>query len=197
MIPEPLDASSIPWAGWSFERRKGRAMKTSVRLVVTGLIAIAGALLPAGPAGASPEIDHAQIDETEIGVEDYCGLTVDIRSEGTVTTQLSERFQGEIHIVQTITNEANGRVVYVETSNHQTFEGPMPNPDGTFTSVVTYTGMNVRIYTNHSSVLLEVAGFVSVAVAVDEDDNVVDTDMVIRGLNDDGDSCEAILSAIG
>jgi len=139
-------------------------MNTPMRFTSTTLIALAVSLLPAGAALASPEIHHGGIDETEVGVEDFCGLTVDIRSEGTVTTQDAEAyFQAELHVVQTITNEANGHVVYVEVSNRQRYDDS-DNGDGTFTQVIRFDGVNTRIYTDHSNVLMRVVGSVSVTV---------------------------------
>jgi len=164
---------------------------------MTVLIASLGLLLRVEPAGASPEITHSQIDETEVGVDDFCGLTVDTLSTGTITTQLAENFQAEVHLVQAITNEANGEVVYVETSNHQRFEDLGPNEDGTTTFVQTYEGVNSRIYTDHSSVLLTVAGSVSLTVTVDQDDHVVDIELVTHGRYDDREACDVIGAAIG
>jgi hypothetical protein len=172
-------------------------MRTAMRFVVTTLFALAASFLPARVAGASPEIDHARIDGAEVGVEDFCGLTVDIMSKGTVTTWLADGFQAEIHVLQTITNEANGHVVYVETSNRQRVDDPVDNGDGTFTQVLTFDGMNARIYTDHSNVLMRVAGFVSIAFTVDGDDNQIDEVVVTHGQYDDRDSCEVIVSAIG
>ena len=172
-------------------------MRTAIRLVVTTFLALAASFLPIRVAGASPEIEHARIDETEIGVEDFCGLTVDIRSEGTFTTQdAGAYFQAEVHAVQTITNEANGHVVYVEGSNRQRYDNS-DNGHGTSTLVVTFEGMNSRIYTDHSSILMRVVGFVSVTVTVDADDNVIDHVLVTHGQYDDRDSCDAIVAAIG
>jgi hypothetical protein len=172
-------------------------MKTLMRFASTTLIALAVSLFQAGAAAASPEIDHARIDETEVGVEDFCGFTVDIQSRGTFTTQLADSFQAEVHVVQTITNEANGHAVYVETSDRQWYGGSVGNGDGTFTQVITFDGMNARIYTDHSNVLMRVVGFVSVAVTVDADDNVIDHVLVTHGQYDDRDSCDVIVRAIG
>jgi hypothetical protein len=172
-------------------------MRTPLRIASSTLFAFAVALLPAGAAGASPEIDHGRIDETEVGVEDFCGFTVDIQTRGTFTTQLAFNFQAEVHVVQTITNEANGHVVYLGTSDRQLVGGLVDNGDGTFTQVITFDGMNARIYTDHSNVLMRVAGFVSITVTVDADDNVIDHVLVTHGQYDDRDSCEVIASAIG
>src|SRR5262245_20413832 len=173
-------------------------MKTSLRFASTILIALAVPLFQAEAAAASPEIDHGRFDETEVGV-DFCGLTVDIQSRGTFTTWLADPggFRAEVHDVQTITNEANGHVVYVESSNRQWYGDSVDNGDGTFTQVITFNGMNARIYTDHSNVLLRVVGLVSVTVTVDADDNEIDHVLVTHGQYEDRDSCEAIVAAIG
>jgi hypothetical protein len=173
-------------------------MRTSLRIASSMFFALAVVLLPAGVAGASPpEIDHARIDGNEVG-PDFCGLTVDIPSKGTLTTQLADDyFQAEVHVVQSITNEANGHVVYAETSNRQRYGRIVDNSDGTFTQVITFNGMNARLYMDHSNVLLRVVGFVSVAVTVDADDNQIGEVVVSHGQYDDRDSCDVILAAIG
>jgi hypothetical protein len=108
-------------------------------------------------------------------------------------------FQAEVHIVSTITNQANGKVVYTETSNVQQFSGAEPNPDGTFTQVITYAGLNSRVYTDHSSVLVKDVGLIAFETTYDEDGNVIDVKTVIHGQFSEDESafCEAIVSAIG
>jgi hypothetical protein len=69
----------------------------------------------------------------------------------------------------------------------------------TFTD--TLTGIPLRIYTSHSSVLLKDVGFNSFADTFDSEGNFLSEEVMVHGphqfLGDFGLMCDAITSAIG
>jgi hypothetical protein len=186
-------------------------MKRVMRLVAfTGLMTLGGAWLTAAPAGATaPEVFHSQIDDTFIGVTDFCGFTVDIVVQGTDTFQVFfdrfgnvSRIQDESHVVQTITNEANGKVVYQENSSHFSEPAPVVNADGTITLTDTFTGLPERIYTDHSNTLTKDVGYIAFVATFDANGNFISQEVIEHGPHPDADSdfelfCDAITAAIG
>jgi hypothetical protein len=187
-------------------------MKRAVRVVaLTGLMALVVGLLAGAPAGAaatSPQIFHSQVDVSLPGI-DVCGFTVDSVIEGTNTFQVffdrfgdPATFQSVGHVISTLTNEANGKVVHVEAAGRDRFDAaPVVQPDGTLTFTDTLTGIPLRIYTSHSSVLVEDVGFTSLLVTLDSEGNFLSEQVIVHGphqfLGDQTVMCDAIASAIG
>jgi len=88
--------------------------------LVVGIIVALG--LAAAPAGAAaPEVVHTKVNVSLPGI-DVCGFTVDSVVKGTNTFQMFVDRFGNVsiqflsHVVSTLTNEANGKVVYVESA---------------------------------------------------------------------------------
>jgi hypothetical protein len=162
----------------------------------------------ASAGAATPQVSHTKLDISLPGI-DVCGFTVDSVIQGTDTFQVFfDRFgnpstiQDVHHVISTLTNEANGKVVHVEASGRDRFDAaPVVNPDGTMTFTDTLTGIPLRIYTSHSSVLLEDVGFNSFVVTFDSEGNFLSEQVVVHGphqfLGDFGLMCDAITSAIG
>src|SRR6476659_8006574 len=122
---------------------RGRLMKRVVRVVaLTGLLTLVVGWLAGVPAGAAtpPQVSHTQVDVPLPGI-DVCGFTVDSVVQGTDTFEVFfDRFgnpstiQDVSHVVSTLTNEANGKVVYVGNASRDNFDAaPVVNPDGTMT----------------------------------------------------------------
>ena len=96
-------------------------MKRVVQVVaLSGLMTLVAGWLAAAPAGAAaPQVTHTKVNVTLTGI-DVCGFTVDSVVQGTDTFKVFfDRFgnvsiQDVSHVVSTLTNEANGKVVYVE-----------------------------------------------------------------------------------
>ena len=114
--------------------------------VLTGLMTVVAGWVAAAPAGAAaPQVFHQQIDVSFNGF-DQCGFTLDSVVSGTLTFQdFVDRGgnltveQDEAHVVSTLTNEANGKVVYVDAASRDRFDlAPIANPDGamTFTDTI-------------------------------------------------------------
>jgi len=186
-------------------------MKRAVRVVaLTGLMTLVVVWLAGAPAGAAtpPQVTHTQVDVSLPGI-DVCGFTVDSVVQGTDTFEVFfDRFgnpstiQDESHVVSTLTNEANGKVVYVENASRDNFDAaPVVNPDGTITFTDTLTGMPIRIYTSHSSTLVEDVGFNSFVDTFDSEGNFLSEQVIVHGphqfLGDFTVFCDAITSAIG
>lgn len=186
-------------------------MKRLVQVVaLTGLMALLVGWLGGGSAGAAtpPQVSHTKLDISLPGI-DVCGFTVDSVIQGTDTFQVFfDRFgnpstiQDVHHVISTLTNQANGKVVHVEASGRDRFDAaPLVNPDGTMTFTDTLTGIPLRIYTSHSSVLLEDVGFNSFVATFDSEGNFLSEQVVVHGphqfLGDFGLMCDAITSAIG
>jgi hypothetical protein len=180
-----------------------------VRLLVVSLASAAtlvvGAAAPA--AAAPPEITHTKVDVTLTGI-DQCGFTVNsvVRGTDTFTIRFDRAgnllIQDTAHIVSTLTNVANGKVVHVDSAGRDRFTPDgVVNKDGTITFTDTLTGRDLRIYTAHSNVLLRDAGFLSMVTTIDAQGNVLSDRVVIHGPHQfagDFDAyCDAITAAIG
>ena len=186
-------------------------MKRMVQvLALTGLMTVVVGWLAGAPAGAAtpPQVSHTKLDFSLPGIN-VCGLTVDSVIQGTNTFQVffdrfgnPSTFQSLAHVVSTLTNEANGKVVHVEASGRDRFDADLVlQPDGTMTFTDTLTGIPSRIYTSHSSVLLEDVGFNSFVDTFDSEGNFLSEQVVVHGphqfLGDQTVMCDAITSAIG
>jgi hypothetical protein len=175
-----------------------------------GLMTVVVGWLAGAPAGAAtpPQVSHSKVDLSLPGI-DVCGFTVDSVIQGTNTSEVFfDRFgnpttiQNESHVVSTLTNEANGKVVYVENASRDRFDADLVvNPDGTMTFTDTLTGMPIRIYTSHSSILVEDVGFNSFVQTFDSEGNFLSEQVIVHGphqfLGDFSVFCDAITSAIG
>jgi hypothetical protein len=186
-------------------------MRRVVRVVaLAGLMTLVVGGLAGAPAVAAgrPQVFHERVDVSLQGI-DVCGFTVDSVVRGTHTFQVFfDRFgnpstiQDESHVVSTLTNEANGKVVYVENASRDRFDADLVvNPDGTMTFTDTLTGMPMRVYTSHSSVLVKDVGFNSFVVTFDSEGNFLSEQVIVHGphqfLGDFAVFCDAITSAIG
>ena len=184
-------------------------MKRGVQIVaVTGLMTLVAVWLGGASAGAAtPQVSHTQISVSSTGIG-VCGFTVDSVVKGTDTFEVFfdqsgnvSSMQDESHAVSTLTNEANGKVVYVEQSGRDRFSPPVVNPDGTVTFTDTLTGMDTRIYTSHSNTLVKDAGLLSFVDTFDSQGNFLSEQVIEHGQHPfGGDStvmCDAIASAIG
>jgi len=184
-------------------------MKRTVRVVaVTGLLTIAGSWTTAAPAGAAtPDVTHTKIDLSLSGL-DQCGFTVNSVVRGTFTEQVFTDRSGNVtvrdvaHVVSTLTNQANGKVVHVDSAGPDTFTPDgVVNPDGTITFTDTLTGRDLRIYTSHSETFLKDVGFLSIVDTVDAEGNLLSEQVTEHGPHEfAGDFtafCNAITAAIG
>jgi hypothetical protein len=189
----------------------GGAMKRVVQLVaLTGLVAVVGGWLAGTPAVAAtpPQVFHTQVDVSLPGI-DVCGFTVDSVVKGTNTFEVffdksgnPSTFQSVSHVVSTLTNKANGKVVNVGASGRDNFDAaPVINSDGTMTVTDTLTGIPLRIYTSHRSTLVEDVGFNSFVDTFDSEGNFLSEQVIVHGphgfLGDQTVFCNAITSAIG
>lgn len=185
-------------------------MKRVVRfLALTGLMTLVAAWVTGTPAGAAtPQVVHTKVDVSFDNI-DQCGFTVDSVVRGTDTFQVfvdkagNMTFQDVSHVVSTLTNVANGKVVYVDNASRDAFTGDsgVVNPDGTITFIDTLTGMPVRVYTSHSSTLVKDVGYLSLVTTVDSEGNVLSEQVIEHGphpfAGDFTVYCDAITSAIG
>jgi hypothetical protein len=184
-------------------------MKRSMHAVLlAGLMTLLAGWAAAGPAsGAAPQVTHTKVDVSLIGI-DVCGFTVDSVVQGTDTFQVFVDRRGNVlirdlaHVVSTLTNEANGKVVHVEGVGRDAFQpDPVVNRDGTITSTDTLTGMDQRVYTSHSSTLLRDSGFLSIVDTFDAQGNLLSEQVIMHGPHEfAGDFtafCAAITAAIG
>jgi hypothetical protein len=184
-----------------------RTKRSALRLSVAAA-ALAITTLTAVPAGAAaPQVVHTKVDVSLTNI-DQCGFTVNSVIQGTATTQVFLDRSGNVevqnvsHVVSTLTNVANGKVVYVDNANRDAFtpEGVL-NPDGTTTFTDTLTGMPVRIYTSHSDVLVKDVGYLSIVDTVDAQGNLLSEQVIEHGphpfAGDFTVYCNAITSAIG
>jgi hypothetical protein len=175
---------------------------------LTGLIVLVAGAVTGAPAGAAaPEVTHTKVNVTLPGI-DVCGFTVNSVVQGTDVFQVRVDKLGNVaiqemsHVVSTLTNVVNGKVVHVSNAGRDAFQpDPVVNPDGTITTTDTLTGMDVRIYTTHSNTLVKDAGFLSMVTTFDADGNVVSQQVIVHGPHQfAGDFtvfCDAIASAIG
>ena len=164
------------------------------------------ALVPPADAG-DVQVVHTKVDLSLTGI-DQCGFTVNSVVRGTNTFKVSfdesgnASFQSEGHIVSTLTNVANGKVVHVDSAGRDSFSDVgVVNPDGTITFTDTLTGRDLRVYTSHSNVLLRDAGFLAIVDTVDAEGNLLDQELVMHGphqfAGDFTAFCDAITAAIG
>ena len=175
---------------------------------LTGLMTLTAGWLAAAPAGAAtPTVDHIKVNVSFTGI-DQCGFTVDSVVQGTLTIHVFTGQSGNMteqdtaSVVSTLTNEANQKVVHVAASGRdRSTLSPVANPDGTFTFTDTLTGMPVRVYTAHSSILLKDVGFLSRVVTFDAQGNFLSEQVTVHGRAPFGGDqtvlCDAIASAIG
>jgi hypothetical protein len=180
-----------------------------VKTIFVGLAVVAG-LTFASPIGAAtpPQVSHTKLDISLPGI-DVCGLTVDSVIQGTETFQVffdqfgnPSTIQDLHHVVSTLTNKANGKVVHVEADGRDRFDADLVvQPDGTLTFTDTLTGIPLRIYTSHSNVLLEDVGFNSFVDTFDSEGNFLSEQVIVHGphqfLGDQTAMCDAITTAIG
>jgi len=91
-------------------------------------------------------------------------------------------FQSEGHVVSTLTNVANGKVVHVDSAGRDAFsDAGVVHPDGTITFTGTLTGRDVRICTSHRNVLLKDVGFLAIVDTVDSQGNFLSQELVAHG----------------
>jgi hypothetical protein len=184
-------------------------MKRALRLLsLTGLMALVAVWVAGAPAVAqTPQVFHTQVNVSLTNL-DQCGLTVNSVVQGTDTFQVffdssgNMRLQDASHVVSTLTNVKNGKVVYVDNASRDAFGGPgVVNPDGTITFTDTLTGMPIRIYASHSETLVKDVGYLSILTTVDADGNFLSQQLIEHGPHPfAGDMtvyCSAILAAIG
>ena len=184
-------------------------MKRVVRVVaLTGMMALAAGSVAAAPAAAAaPQVVHTKVNVSLTDIH-VCGFTVDSVVQGTDMFEFFvDRFgnvsiQDLSHVVSTLTNQANGKVVHVEAAGRDAFQpDAVVNPDGTITKTDTLTGMPVRIYTTHSNTLVKDVGFLSMVTTFDSQGNILSEQVIEHGPHPfAGDStvfCNAIASAIG
>lgn len=185
-------------------------MKRVVRgAVVAGVTTLVAGLVAAAPAGAATptQVVHEQLNLSLPNIEE-CGFTVNSLVQGTHTFQTfvdrsgNVRFQDTAHVVSTLTNVANGKVVYVESAGRDAYGDPgVVNPDGTITFTDTLTGRAQRVYTSHSSVLLKDVGYLAILDTFDAQGNFLDEQLIVHGphqfAGDFSAYCDAITAAIG
>jgi len=184
-------------------------MKRAVRgVALAGLMTLAAASVAAAPvAAATTQVIHEKLNLSLSNI-DQCGFTVNSLVRGTHTFQTfvdrsgNVSFQDVAHVVSTLTNVANGKVVHVENSGRDAFGGPgVVNPDGTVTFTDTLTGSDLRVYTSHSSVLLKDAGYLAIVDTFDAQGNLLDEHLIVHGphqfAGDFSAYCDAIAAAIG
>ena len=105
--------------------------------------------------------------------------------------------------MSTLTNEANGKVVYVANASRDSQSNPVVNPDdGTITFTTdTLTGVPLRIYTAHSNTLVKDVGYLSFVDTFDSQGNFLSQQVIEHGQHpfagDQTVCCDAIASAIG
>ena len=184
-------------------------MRRVVRVVaLTGLTTLVAGSVAGAPAGAAtPQVFHTQVNVSLTNI-DQCGFTVNSVIRGTDTFQVfvdrsgNLAFQDVSHVVSTLTNVANGKVVYVDNASRDAFsDSGVVNPDGTITFTDTLTGMPVRIYTSHSNTLVKDVGYLSIVDTVDSQGNFLSEQVTQHGphpfAGDFTVYCHAIAAAIG
>jgi hypothetical protein len=185
-------------------------MKRVVQVVaLTGLMTLAAGWLAAAPAGAAtPQVVHTKVNVSLTNI-DVCGFTVNSVIQGPLTTQIFFDRSGNVaveqdesHVVSTLTNVANGKVVHVGNASRDAFTPDgVVNPDGTTTFTDTLTGMPVRVYTSHSSTLVKDVGYLSMVDTFDAQGNLLSEQVIEHGPHPFGGDftvfCNAIASAIG
>src|SRR3954469_7569871 len=141
---------------------------------------------PPSDAGAV-QVVHTKLNFSLTNI-DQCGFTVNSVIRGTNTFKVTfdesgnASYQSEAHVVSTLTNVANGKVVHVDSAGRNAFSDiGVVNPDGTITFTDTLTGRDLRIYTSHSNVLLRDAGFLSIVDTVDSEGNFISEQLIEHG----------------
>jgi hypothetical protein len=129
---------------------------------------VAGWVARAPAGAATPQVVHTKVNVSLTNI-DQCGFTVNSVVQGTDTTQVfldrsrNVAVQDVSHVVSRLTNQANGKVVYVDNASRDAFTpSGVVDPDGTITFTDTLTGMPVRIYTSHSDTLVKDVGYISI-----------------------------------
>ena len=185
-------------------------MKRVVHVVaLTGLMTLVAGWVTATPAGAAtPQVFHTQVSLSLPGINE-CGFTVNSVVQGTDTFQVfvdrsgNVFFQDVSHVVSTLTNVANGKVVHVANASRDRFtsDDGVVNPDGTITFTDTLNGMPMRVYTAHESTLVKDTGYLSMVQTVDADGNLLSDQLIVHGphpfAGDRSVLCDAITAAIG
>ena len=184
-------------------------MKRVMRVVaLTGLTTLVAGLVAGAPAGAAtPQVFHEQVNVSLPGI-DQCGFTVNSVVRGTHTFQIfvdrsgDVSFQDVAHVVSTLTNVKNHKVVYVDSAGRDAFsDAGVDNPDGTTTFTDTLTGRDLRIYTSHSNILLKDVGYLAIVDTVDAEGNFLSEQLIVHGphqfAGDFTAYCNAIAAAIG
>ena len=183
-----------------------RTTRSALRLAL-GAAAMAIATLTAVPAAAArPQVVHTQVNVSLTNI-DQCGFTVNSVVRGTNTLQVFVNRSGNVaiqivsHVVSTLTNVANGKVVYVENASRDAFTpNGVVNRDGTITFTDTLTGMPVRVYTSHSVVLVRDVGYLSMVDTFDSQGNFLNEQVIEHGphafAGDFTVFCNAITAAI-
>jgi hypothetical protein len=184
-----------------------RTKRSALRLSL-GAAALAITILAAAPAGAAtPQVTHTKINLSFPNI-DQCGFTINSVVQGTATTQVRVDRAGNVtmknvsHVVSTLTNVANGKVVHVSNAGRDAFTPDgVVNPDGTITFTDTLTGMPIRIYTSHSNTLVKDVGYLSMVTTVDSQGNFLSEQVTQHGphpfAGDFTVYCDAIAAAIG
>ena len=182
--------------------------KRSALQLSLGAGALAITTLTAVPAGAAtPQVVHTKVNVSLTNI-DQCGFTVNSVVQGTDTMRIFVDGSGNVevenlsHVVSTLTNVANGKVVYVDNANRDAYTpNGVVNPDGTITFTDTLTGMPVRVYTSHSSTLVKDVGYLSIVDTFDSQGNFLSEQVIEHGphpfAGDFTVYCNAIASAIG
>jgi len=182
-------------------------MKRWVHVVaLTGLMTLSAGWAAEAPAvGATTQVFHTQVNVSLTNIR-VCGFKVDSVIQGTDTFELFFDAAGNVsvqdisHVVSTLTNRANGKVVYVDNASRDSLPAPVVNADGSITVTDTLTGSPERVYTSHSDVLVKDVGFVSLVDTVDAQGNLLSHQVIVHGVNqvagEDKVFCAAIASAI-
>jgi hypothetical protein len=184
-------------------------MKRVVQVVaLTGLMTLVAGWVAGAPAGAAaPQVVHTQVNVSLTNI-DVCGFTVNSVIQGTDTFEVfvdrsgNVAVQDQSHVVDTLTNVANGKVVYVSNASRDAYTPDgVVNPDGTITFTDTLTGMPMRVYTDHSNTLVKDVGFISFVATFDAQGNFLSEQVIEHGRAPFGGDvtvfCDAIASAIG
>ena len=174
---------------------------------ISVLTTLTGGFLAASPAAAATsQVVHTQVNVSLSNIR-VCGFKVDSLIQGTDTFQLFFDASGNVsvqdvsHVTSTLTNRANGKVVFVDNASRDSLPAPVVNPDGTITITDTLTGSPERVYTSHSSVLVRDVGFISLVDTVDSQGRLLSHQVIVHGVHqasgEDAVFCAAIASAIG
>jgi len=110
---------------------------------------VAGWVAEAPAGAATPQVVHTKVNVSLTNI-DQCGFTVNSVIQGTDTTQVFLDRSGNVavqdvsHVVSSLTNQANGKVVYVDNARRDAFTpSGVVDPDGTITFTDTLTGIPV------------------------------------------------------